>query len=92
MTAITCCTDNYNIQKTLQEKLPKVTVLFTPTIGDFEDACMEQTNGLGFDLVLDFSLSHVPTGSQKLSQVSRKREILSVLSIMGIWACAASSF
>ena len=66
--------------------------MFTPTLGDFEDACMDQTNGLGFDLVLDFSSNHVPTGGIKMGQVSRKREILAVLGIMGIWACAAASF
>ena len=54
------CTDNYNIQRTLQEKFQKISVLFAPTTADFEDACMEQTNGLGYDLVLDFTASHVP--------------------------------
>jgi hypothetical protein len=64
--------------------------MFAPTTGDFEDACMAQTNGLGFDLVLDYSSSHMP-GGIKLGQqaLSRKREILCALSIMGVWACAA---
>jgi len=81
--SVCCCTDNYNVQKTLKEKFPRISVMFAPTTENFTQACLNQTNGLGFDLVLDFSISHSDA-------TSRKREIISALGILGIWACMAT--
>ena len=80
--SICCCTDNYNVQKTLQEKFAKISVIFASTTESFTQSCISQTNGIGFDLVLDFSQSHSAQGS-------RKREILCALGMMGIWATVA---
>lgn len=84
-TSICCCTDNYNVQKTLKEKFPRISVMFAPTAENFTQSCFNQTNGLGFDLVIDFSMSHSDA-------TSRKRELISALGVMGIWACMASQF
>lgn len=59
--------------------------MFAPTTENFTQSCFNQTNGLGFDLVLDFSQSHSDA-------ISRKREIISSLGIMGIWASMAAQF
>ena len=59
--------------------------MFAPTTENFAQSCLNQTNGLGFDLVLDFSLSHSDV-------TSRKREVISALGIMGIWASTAAQF
>lgn len=83
--SICCCTDNYNVQKTLKEKFPRISVMFAPTTENFTKECFSQTNGVGFDLVLDFSTSHSDA-------TSRKREVISALGIMGIWASTASQF
>ena len=80
--SICVCTDNYNVQKTLQEKFPRITVIFASTTESFTQSCISQTNGLGFDIAIDFSQSHI-------AQTSKKREILSTLGMMGIWATVA---
>ena len=59
--------------------------MFAPTTENFVQSCMNQTNGLGFDLVLDFSQSHSDA-------MSRKREVISALGVMGIWASTATQF
>ena len=59
--------------------------MFAPTTENFTAACFNQTNGLGFDLVIDFSMTHSDA-------TSRKRDVISALGIMGIWACIASQF
>ena len=73
------------MQKTLKEKFPRIGVMFAPTTENFTQACVNQTNGLGFDLVIDFSQSHS-------DGASRKREVILALGVMGIWACMASQF
>jgi hypothetical protein len=50
-------TDNYTVKTTLQENFPTVHIVFTPTITNIDNEINEQTNGTGFDLVLDFSSS-----------------------------------
>ena len=38
-TSICCCTDNYNVQKTLKEKFPRISVMFAPTSENFTQSC-----------------------------------------------------
>lgn len=61
--------------------------MFAPTTENFTASCFNQTNGLGFDLVLDFSSS-----SGDSTTTSRKREVISALGIMGVWASMSTTF
>ena len=53
--SVCVCTDNYNVQKTLQEKFSRINVIFASTNENFTQQCLTQTCGVGFDLVVDFS-------------------------------------
>ena len=61
--------------------------MFAPTTENFTTSCFNQTNGLGFDLVLDFSNSSADSAT-----ASRKREVISSLGIMGVWASMSTTF
>ena len=61
--------------------------MFAPTTENFTASCFNQTNGLGFDLVLDFSSSTADSAT-----ASRKREVISSIGIMGIWATMSTGF
>ena len=54
---ITVTTDSFENQKFLQDHFTNqaMNIVFTPTERDTYTRCMEITNGLGYDLVLDFS-------------------------------------
>ena len=57
VTMITCTTDSFENQKFLQDHFTNqsMNIVFTPTERDTCQRCMEITNGLGYDLILDFS-------------------------------------
>ena len=57
VTMITCTTDSFENQKFLQDHFTNqaMNIVFTPTERDTYQRCMEITNGLGYDLILDFS-------------------------------------
>ena len=59
------CTDSYTVQTTLQENFPNVSIIFTPTIDNIDDVINSATNGLGFDLVLDYTNLNQNNSSQR---------------------------
>ncbi len=75
---ITCTTDSFENQKFLQEHFTnqQMNIVFTPTERDTFQRCMDITNGLGYDLILDFggSIEHM------------KRQCLKLISFYGIIA------
>ena len=75
---ITCTTDSFDNQKFLQDHFTnqQMNIVFTPTERDTFQRCMEITNGLGYDLILDFS------GSMEYM----KRQCIKLSSFYGIIA------
>ena len=75
---ITCTTDSFDNQKFLQDHFTNqsMNIIFTPTERDTFARCMEITNGLGYDLILDFSGS----------MVQMKRQCLKLSSFYGVIA------
>lgn len=75
---ITCTTDSFDNQKFLQDHFTnqQMNIIFTPTERDTFQRCMEITNGLGYDLIIDFSgsIEHM------------KRQCLKLASFYGIIA------
>ena len=75
---ITCTTDSFENQKFLQEHFTnqQMNIVFTPTERDTFQRCIDITNGLGYDLILDFggSIEHM------------KRQCLKLISFYGIIA------
>jgi hypothetical protein len=54
---IACTTDSFENQKFVQDHFTnqQMNIVFTPTERDTFAKCMEISNGLGYDLILDFS-------------------------------------
>lgn len=75
---ITCTTDSFENQKFLQDHFTnqQMNIVFTPTERDTYQRCMEITNGLGYDLILDFGGN----------MVQMKRQCLKLISFYGIIA------
>lgn len=82
LSLITCTTDNFENQKFLQDHFntQQMNIVFTPTERDTFSRCMEITNGLGYDLILDFG------GSMSQS----KRQVLKLISFYGVIATSYS--
>lgn len=78
LTILTCTTDNFDNQKFLQDHFTNqsMNIVFTPTERDTSAKCMEISNGLGYDFILDFS--------GKMSEM--KRDVLKLSSFFGIIA------
>jgi threonine dehydrogenase-like Zn-dependent dehydrogenase len=68
---ITCTTDSFENQKFLQDHFTnqQMNIVFTPTERDPWQKCMEITNGIGYDLILDFagSMEHMKRQCLKLA-------------------------
>ena len=79
---ITCTTDSFENQKFLQDHFTNqsMNIVFTPTERDTFQRCMEITNGLGYDLILDFS------GTME----QMKRQCLKLVSFYGVIATSYS--
>ena len=80
---ITCTTDSFENQKFLQDHFTnqQMNIVFTPTEKDTYQRCMDITNGLGYDLILDFGGT--------LGQM--KRQCLKLVSFYGIIATSYQS-
>mmetsp|Transcript_18391 Transcript_18391/g.31439 ORF Transcript_18391/g.31439 Transcript_18391/m.31439 type:complete len:189 (-) Transcript_18391:496-1062(-) len=75
---VTCTTESFENQKFLQENFTnqQMNIIFTPTERDTYARCSEITNGVGYDLILDFS------GQME----TMKRQCLKLCSFHGIIA------